>query len=104
LLRRPSLRRLFNFSIFLDCSTRTRLQRRLARDLLTRGRTRVSVQQQFWNTVEPMHRKYVDPQARYAELVLHGDCGEGDIASLAEQLRYRLEHETKGDYFAARAF
>src|SRR5438477_3930232 len=55
LLRRPSLRRLFSLSIFLDCRTSIRLQRRVARDLLTRGRSRASVQQQFWDTVEPMH-------------------------------------------------
>jgi uridine kinase len=87
LLRRPSVRRLFSLSIFLDCPTKTRLQRRLGRDLLARGRTRASVQKQFWDTVEPMHRKYVVPQMRWAEVVLHDDCGEREIESLMARLR-----------------
>jgi uridine kinase len=91
LLRRPSLRRLFSLSIFLDCPMSIRLQRRLARDLLTRGRTRTSIHRQFLKTVEPMHRRYVTPQIRWAEVVLHDDCGERDITSLAAQLGARVK-------------
>ena len=87
LLRRPSLRRLFSLSIFLDCPASLRLRRRLARDVLTRGRNRASVEEQFWNTVQPMHLKYVAPQARWAEVVLEDDCGKREIESLAARLR-----------------
>src|SRR5262249_51175023 len=59
LLWRPVLRPLFTLSVFLDCPTRTRLSRRLARDCRARGRTGESVKEQFRATVEPMHLKYV---------------------------------------------
>jgi uridine kinase len=70
LLRRVSLRRHFALSIFLDCPGQTRLRRRLARDRSERGRSRAGVEEQFRGKVEPMHRRYVQPQARWADLVL----------------------------------
>jgi uridine kinase len=90
LLRRPSLRRLFTLSIFLDCPARTRLRRRLARDLRSRGRTRASIREQFRTTVEPMHRRYVAPQARRADIVLAGHFGRRDIKKLKARLRALL--------------
>ncbi len=87
LLRRPSIRSLFAFSIFLDCSPRIRFSRRLARDLRARGRTKASVRKQFRETVEPMHRRYVAPQARFADIVLSGPCTRQDARRLAEILR-----------------
>jgi uridine kinase len=87
LLRRRSIRRLFDLSIFLDCPSGTRLRRRLVRDLLSRGRTRISVRQQFRTTVEPMHRQYVIPQARFADMVFHSQLSERWVRKLAELLR-----------------
>src|SRR5437588_7214643 len=62
-LRRRGLRRLFTLGIYIECGARVRLRRRLARDMASRGRTRASIQDQFWTTVEPMHLKHVAPQA-----------------------------------------
>jgi uridine kinase len=87
LLRRPSLRRLFTLSIYLDCPTGVRLRRRLERDLKSRGRTRASVREQFWSTVEPMHKRYVAPQARWADIVRNKACSRGDLRAIASQLR-----------------
>ncbi len=87
LLRRPSVRRLFGLKIFLECPRRTRLRRRLARDLRMRGRTAASVREQFRKTVEPMHRKYIAPQIRWADLVLKGDCGERDVERLVKEVQ-----------------
>src|SRR5437879_10921929 len=50
--------------------SRTRLQRRLKRDLTTRGRSRTSVERQFREMVEPMHQRYVESQAKWADVVL----------------------------------
>jgi len=86
LLRRRALRRLFRLSIYLDCPTRTRLRRRLARDVLSRGRMRTSVCEQFWATVEPMHARYVAPQSLWAELVFIKTCTSRDIQKLAERI------------------
>jgi uridine kinase len=87
LLRRRAVRRLLSFSVFLDCPRGTRLRRRVARDLLSRGRARTSIQQQFRNTVEPMHARFVAPQTRWAELVLRKPCDERAVVEIANRLR-----------------
>jgi uridine kinase len=90
LLRRRALRRLIDIGIFIECPARTRLQRRLSRDLQARGRTRSSVKRQFWRTVEPMHRKYVAPQARRADLVLPASHGPGHFKEIVTLIKPRV--------------
>lgn len=87
LLRRRSLRTLFQVRIFIECPTRIRLQRRLERDVGLRGRTAASVRRQFRETVEPMHRLHVAPQSRYADVVIRGTCSPKDIRRLARRIR-----------------
>lgn len=48
------------------------LRRRLRRDVEERGRTRENVMEQFQTTVWPMHRRYVIPTRRYADMILDG--------------------------------
>ncbi len=57
LLRRPSVRRLFDCKIFIECHTKLRFERRMRRDVAERGRTEDSVCEQFIETVAPMHKK-----------------------------------------------
>ena len=83
LLRRPSIRSYFALRIFVDCPRALRLRRRLARDTLSRGRSRASVLKQFRETVDPMHQRYVTPQARYADVILAADCRGPQIRKLA---------------------
>jgi uridine kinase len=87
LLRRPSIRRLISLSIFLECSTSTRLQRRIARDMISRGRTRASIRRQFLKSVEPMHARYVSPQIKRADIVLRKNCTPKEIRRLADKIR-----------------
>jgi uridine kinase len=82
LLRSARIRRFFGFRIFLDSPVQLRLRRRLARDVTGRGRSRKSVKEQFQRTVEPMHRKYVAPQVRWADVVLHADWDTQDVRRL----------------------
>jgi uridine kinase len=90
LLHRRSLRRLFELKIFIDCPARTRRGRRLLRDLRSRGRTRNSILEQLKNTVEPMHERFVAPQRKWADIVLHHTFGAGDVRRLARELREKL--------------
>lgn len=83
LFRRPSLRRLFHLRVFLDCPRRIRMERRLARDVETRGLSREANKKIFLTMVEPMHKKYVAPQRRWADVVLGASWGEGDIERLS---------------------
>jgi uridine kinase len=82
LLRRRSIARLFGLKIFLDCPVKTRLRRRLSRDVLSRGRNRASITQQFWRTVQPMHAKYIAPQKKHADLVLKENCNPREVRAL----------------------
>lgn len=96
LLRRPSIRKLFAFRLFLHCPSTVRFSRRLARDLRSRGRTRASVLHQFRQTVEPMHRRFVEPQIRYADLVLRRPCTTVRVENLARQLWRLAEVSSAG--------
>lgn len=87
LLRRSELRRLFDFAIFLNVSAARRLARRLKRDALERGRNPASVREQFRRAVEPMHRKYVRPQAGWADVVLTRTCNAAQVATIAARIR-----------------
>jgi uridine kinase len=93
LLRRVSLRSLFQVRIFIECPTRTRLRRRLERDVGSRGRTSASVRRQFRETVEPMHRLHVAPQRRFADVVMHGSCSINDVRRLTKRIRGETSRE-----------
>jgi uridine kinase len=86
-LRRRAIQRLVSLSIFLDCPAKVRLRRRMARDLASRGRTSASVRRQFRDCVEPMHLKYVAPQAKRANLVLSYNCGKQEVRMLVSKIR-----------------
>jgi uridine kinase len=87
LLRWRSLRRLFDFKVFIECSARARLGRRLGRDCLTRGGTAASIRKQFHRTVEPMHQKYVIPQRRHADVILSGNFGISEVRLLKSRIK-----------------
>lgn len=77
-----------DFMIFRDCPTDVRAQRRFKRDVSQRGRTPDSVRAQWAQTVQPMHEIYVEPNARYADLVTtHGLDLDQVVASIADSLR-----------------
>ena len=64
------LRNKINYKIYIDISEKIRLERRINRDINLRGRTNKSIIEQFNKTVKPMHKKYVNPTKRYADLVI----------------------------------
>ncbi|GAK53013.1 uridine kinase [Candidatus Moduliflexus flocculans] len=66
------LRKLFDIKVFIDADADIRLARRLQRDILDRGRSPQSVLEQYLSTVRPMHRQFVEPSKRYADVIIHG--------------------------------
>ena len=92
LLWRPSIRALFDLRIYLDCPAHIRWRQRLARDVIERGRTADSVREQFWNTVAPMHERFVAPQTRWADIVLQQPLAENEIPLLVARIREWLLH------------
>jgi uridine kinase len=64
------LRDLFDVKIFVDTDADIRFIRRLERDITERGRTSISVIQQYLTTVRPMHLEFVEPSKRYADVII----------------------------------
>ena len=90
LLRRPAVRRLFDLRIFVESPARLRFRRRLARDVAERGRSPAAVRRQFFQTVAPMHVRFVAPQARWADIRLRRPPDENEVRQLAARLRALL--------------
>jgi uridine kinase len=116
LLWRPSVRALFDLRIFIEAPEELRWRRRLARDVTERGRTPDSVREQFHQTVAPMHERFVEPQARWADIVLQQPLHEDELNQLPFKIREHLGSETispspskteragvRGDHLAASA-
>jgi uridine kinase len=87
LLHEPWLRERFRFSIFVDCVVDERLSRRLARDVVERGRTPESVRRQFQEQVEPMGEQFVEPQRRWATCLICSPFSESTLNDLLKQIR-----------------
>ena len=64
------VRALFDDLVFFETPEELRFQRRLERDVKTRGRTPEGVQQQFYRQVKPMHDKFVDPSKCFANTLV----------------------------------
>jgi uridine kinase len=66
------LRSLYDVAIFVDAPDEVCLDRRIERDVLTRGRTRESVVRQFEETVRPGAERHIRPKGRLADLQVSG--------------------------------
>ncbi len=86
LLWHPHICELFDQTVYLDCPVQLRLERRIARDVVERGRAADSVREQFWTKVTPMHEEFVAPQIKRAEIVLTAPLGEAELCELVENL------------------
>lgn len=64
------LRDLMDLKVFVDTDPDIRLIRRLRRDMRDRGRSAESVIDQYERTVRPMHREFVEPSKRHADLLV----------------------------------
>jgi len=86
LLRPPAIRALFALKIFLDAPTELRWSRRLARDVVERGYTAETVEHQLRTAVAPMHDRFVEPQKKWADVVLTQPLAEAQVLDLADRL------------------
>lgn len=91
LLRPPAVRQLFDLKLYLDAPTALRRTRRLARDVAERGYTAAVVEERLRTFVEPMHDRYVEPQKRWADLVLGEPFQVAELEELARRLWVLLD-------------
>jgi len=67
------LRKMMSLKIFVDTAADVRFIRRLQRDISERGRSTESVIQQYLDTVRPMHKQFIEPTKRHADVIFpHG--------------------------------
>jgi uridine kinase len=70
------LRNMMSLKIFVDTAPDVRFIRRLQRDIAERGRSTESVISQYLETVRPMHKQFIEPTKREADVILpHGANG-----------------------------
>ena len=70
------LRKMMSLKIFVDTAPDVRFIRRLQRDIAERGRSTETVIQQYLDTVRPMHKQFIEPTKRRADVILpHGANG-----------------------------
>jgi uridine kinase len=86
LLRSADVRRLFDLSLFLDVPEAVRHARRLARDVSERGYDATEVEHRLRTAVAPMHDRYVEPQKKWADVILEQPFQEADLLRLADRL------------------
>lgn len=65
-----AVKNLIDFKIFIEADADTRLARRIKRDVKERGRDVNNILQHYTNTIKPMHEKFIEPNKRYADLIL----------------------------------
>ena len=87
LLSNPQLRELFDLALFVDTPLDVCFNRRLARDVLERGRTEESVRSQFETTVKPMFFEFIEPNKEYAQIMI---SGESDIQLMLAEITESL--------------
>ena len=88
----PSLRKLFDIKIFVDTDADIRFIRRMERDIPERARTRESVVKQYLDTVRPMHLEFVEPNKRYADVIVpEGGYNSVAIDMLITKIRSVIE-------------
>jgi len=87
------LRGEFDIKIFVDTADDVRFIRRLTRDTRDRGRSMQSVVDQWLKTVRLMHREFVEPSKRYADLIIpEGGFNRVAIDVIAARIRSTLEN------------
>lgn len=92
LLRSPRIRRHFDLSVYLDTPPELRRSRRLARDVVERGYAVSDIAVRFDREVTPMHARYVEPQKRWADVVLEQPFREPQVIELARRLWTLIEN------------
>ena len=72
LLHYIRLHKFYALKVFVETPEHIRISRRMERDIQFRGRTKDSIEKQYYSTVKPMHEKFVQPSKSYSDIVIDG--------------------------------
>ena len=85
-LHAEALQDIFDFKVFVACSTSERRERRLLRDCRERGRSEQEVLTQFDTQVAPLHDKYVEPSKQHADFIFPQEAYQGSASESFQRL------------------
>ena len=88
ILLKKSIRDFFDLSIFLNVNSSKRLERRIVRDVMERGRNKDEVEERFMRMIRPMHEKFVEPTKKYADMTLGENYDFNLVKLKIDQLIY----------------
>jgi uridine kinase len=87
ILTEPRIRQLLTESVFLEADESVRLQRRIRRDTIERGRTLQGILDQFHHHVKPMHDRHIEPVKAVATYRVTDEAtAQAAIADLVDKL------------------
>ncbi|MBT3252077.1 MAG: uridine kinase [Candidatus Marinimicrobia bacterium] len=66
----PELRDMMDIKLYVETADDIRIIRRIKRDMKKRGRTFESIIHQYYTTVRPSHRQFVEPTKMYADIII----------------------------------
>ncbi|WP_027963514.1 uridine kinase [Halalkalibacillus halophilus] len=89
------LRNMMDIKVYVDTDADIRIIRRMMRDIEERGRTFESVMEQYINVVRPMHLQFVEPNKKFADIIIpEGGQNHVAIDLLATKIKSIVEKQT----------
>lgn len=92
------IRNMLDIKAFLSVDSDIRFTRRLNRDVQERGRSLDSIIDQYYETVRPMHQKFLEPQKQFADFIVGEEtCVAAEILAAKinkDMASMRTERET----------
>jgi uridine kinase len=94
-LAQADVRAQVDLGVWLEASASVRLDRRIARDVIDRGRTEASVRAQMAATVEPAFARYAPAQRKAADLAISADDLAFDLDAMIAPILARLPPQNR---------
>ena len=92
----PSLSKILDRKIFIDCETDLMIERRIKRDTKIRGYDKYDVLYKYENHVIPAYHKYILPYKKDLDLVI--DNNKNDLSGAISALNYiKKEYDQKNN-------
>ena len=88
------IRSIFDLKIFISANSKTRMERRIKRDIAERGRSRGEVLKRYIETLKPMHEKFIEPTKIYANYIIENQFNNKlNIDELLEKMKLYLNEK-----------
>ena len=88
------IRSIFDLKIYINANSKTRMERRIKRDIVERGRSRDEVLKRYIETLKPMHEKFIEPTKIYANYIIENQLNNKlNIDELLEKMKLYLDEK-----------